>query len=487
MGDIYSADPSQISIYGALQTLSMLLKSGQRGPALNGLVSSLMRSPQDPDLLFNYAVLLGEEGMDDIACQIYKQCLRENPLHVDSLWNAGELYRLKFCFDIAYDYLSKFECIADYRMGLYHRIAVCLWHLGELDGAREYFKKALSKDPHPLTNWEYSLFLLSTKDYLNGFSQYRNRFLAGDRANVIYFGLGFPLWSGELSELDGRTLFLLAEQGLGDQVQFLACIRDFMGAVNGMSTEVFLLVYDELYELVKYSFSDLPISVHPFRAGREHSFNSHNFPYSFEFPIGDLPWAIQLSTPSFGPYLRAPDGAIAQASNWLKKCCPSKKIHIGIAWSTNGVNNSPARSARDIPIHEYLRLLNLPESILSNVNFISLAVGSSASEVYKLYKLGVTDFSYLIDNFSDTAGLIHFCDYVIAPCTSVAHVAGSMGKTVFLMLSKYGDWRWGNRQPCSDWYPDVRIFQQSNLDSWSDTVDCVVDAISREIQSKNYV
>lgn len=468
-----------------LQLLPELLRVGQLGVALDTLRAYLIRDPQDPDVLYNYAVLLGEVGMADKASQIYRQCLKSNPNHLDCLWNAGELFRLNFCFDIAYDYLSKFERLGEYRAGLYHRIAVCLWHLGNLQDAKNYFERALIQDPHPLTNWEYSLFLMSQKDYLNGFTYYKDRFLVGERINVIYSGLGFPIWDGNFSELKDRTLFLIPEQGLGDQVQFLACLPSFFDAIPSSSTEVILLVGSELYELVKNSFIDLPAKVYLYEPGQDSPFRSSEFPRGLEFPIGDLPWALHLSKPNPKTYLQASKNSIAQARQWLADChSADKKINIGIAWSTNDISPSLARNARNIPIRHYLEFLNIPQEILGNINFISLAVGNAAGEVYKLYDLDVLDFSHLIDDFSDTAGLIHCCDYVISPCTSLAHVAGAMGKPVLLMLSKYGDWRWGNQQSRSDWYLNVRIFQQLDVDDWSVVMKDVIDSLIHDIKSR---
>jgi len=470
----------QISSYRCLNHALTLLRDGSRLEAEEVLRVALSRNSTDENLLYNYAVLLGERGKFEMASQIYRECINSSPNHVDALWNGGELFRLNFNFDIAYQYLSRFEKNADYRQGLYHRLAVCLWHLGRLTDAEVYFEKALNFDPHPLTEWEFSLFLLSIKDYKRGFSYYRNRFLVGEQINVLLPGFGLPRWDGDYEKLANKTLFILPEQGLGDQIQFLSCVQEFVLRV-GDKARVVLIVRDSLYALIKTSFSDFPIEIYPHEINRDHLGICSQYENAIEFPLGDLPWAIGLSSPHKAAYLRAPEKSIAQAKSWLE--FDQKKINIGISWVTSDHFQSKSKSARNIPISAFLKILNLPKNILEKVNFISLAVGDRAGEVSQLYQMDVRSYSHLIDDFSDTAGLIECCDYVIAPCTSLAHVAGAMGKKVLLLLQKHGDWRWGNCETHSDWYPNVTIFQQKNSGDWYEVLDRLSEFLLMELNA----
>ena len=424
--------------------------------------------PKSDSLLYNYAVVLAETGQENLALSMYLNCLRYFPMHIDALWNAGELLRLDGQFEAAIECFQRLESQGVERQYLKHRMAVCFAHLGLSDQANEYFNWATLNEPNPTTTWEFALFLLAEKRYELGWVNYRRRFDDGQKINVVCQSFGFPKWDGNYRALEDKTLIVLPEQGLGDQVQFAACISELAQRVNQAGGNLVLVTRGALFDLFKSSFSGLKLDIVPHEIGRDWTGIAAQYGDALEVAIGDLPLFTQYFLPLRQPYLRASDASIQWANSLMERS--GGAYRIGLAWGASTEMASPSRKQRDIPIEIFGRFKNLPAEVFKRLEFISLMVGERAAQICKVPELHIQDLSYLIQDFSDTAGLIELCDLVITPCTSIAHVAGAMGKEVLLFSQKDVDWRWRADQAQSDWYQNVHILRQAEKGDWSSCI-----------------
>jgi ADP-heptose:LPS heptosyltransferase len=185
--------------------------------------------------------------------------------------------------------------------------------------------------------------------------------------------------------------------------------------------------------------------------------------FDWQCPLLSLPLAFgtEMNTiPAKIPYVN-PDAALVEA--WRKRL-PVNSVRIGLAWE--GSPSHPHNARRSIPLDQLAPLTNL-----EGATFYSLQMGPSADQAKRLgSQVQLVDLHDEQKDFADTAAIVANLDLVISIDTSVVHLAGAMGKAVWVLLYKSPDWRWLLDREDSPWYPSVRLFRQSRLGNWQDVV-----------------
>jgi hypothetical protein len=191
-------------------------------------------------------------------------------------------------------------------------------------------------------------------------------------------------------------------------------------------------------------------------------------------PLLSLPLAFgtRLETiPSMTPYLRAPVHAL---ETWREKLGKKNKPRVGLVWSGGFRPNQPelwsVNRRRNIPLAQLAMLKN------PDLEFYSLQKGEPAeSELAELIHRGwdgpqITNFTSLLKDFSDTAGLVGNLDLVISVDTATAHLTGALGKPVWILNRFDTDWRWLLDREDSPWYPTARLFRQDDTREWDNVI-----------------
>jgi tetratricopeptide (TPR) repeat protein len=299
-----------------------------------------------------------------------------------------------------------------------------------------------------------ALLLLLLGRYEEGWTKYEWRW----RASALGARpISAPRWNGE--PLDGRTIILQAEQGIGDTLQFLR----YAPLVAGRGGNVIL---------------NLPASLKDL-GGEAMSAVAHVTTFDEPLPACDcyapllsLPriFATTLDTiPTRIPYLRAPAG---RAEKWQRELSAGGGRRVGVVWAGNpGHENDHNRS---IPFARLLPLFAVPD-----VQFFSLQVGERAADVQAAADRPITNLSARLVDFGETAGAIEALDLLISVDTAMAHLAGALGKPVWLLLPHVPDWRWLLEREDSPWYPGMRLFRQAGRGDW----EGVIGRIIRELSS----
>jgi len=301
-----------------------------------------------------------------------------------------------------------------------------------------------------------SLSLLTLGELRRGFSEYEWRWkrsgIADTRRN--YRG---RLWLGEFP-LGRRTILLPAEQGLGDTIQFVRYAP--MLAREGAT--VVLEVPTELRALL--TSIEGVASCHA---------RGETLPaYDVYCPLGSLPLAFKTEAPTIPasiPYLRADDARLAK---WRAKieALPGKRV--AIAWAGHaGHANDRNRSIA-------LKLLE-PLFAVTGISFVSIQRELRDDDAARIAQHGITQLGDELADMADTAAVIALADLTIAVDTSVVHLAGAMGRSVWVLLPFSPDWRWtlgGERSP---WYPQARLFRQPALEDWPAAIAKARDALSQ--------
>ena len=264
-----------------------------------------------------------------------------------------------------------------------------------------------------------------------------------------------PLWLGQHS-VQGKTILLHAEQGLGDTLQFCR----YVSQVKALGARVVLEVQPALVGLLRgLEGADVCVAAgQPLPA------------FELHCPLLSLPLAFgtELHTiPSPSSYLWA-DAARTQA--WGLSVGSKQMPRVGLAWSGNPRHlNDHQRS---------LSLSDLVSCLPQGLEYVSLQKELRPGDAPLLLARGVRHFGELMGDFSDTAALCESVDLVLSVDTSVAHLAGALSKPCWVMLPQVPDWRWLLERDDSPWYGSVRLYRQGNDASWAPVLERVAADLS---------
>lgn len=333
-----------------------------------------------------------------------------------------------------------------------------LCRLGRIDEAIAAFERVQSLRPADAeAHFNSSFAYLAAGDYERGWKEYEWRWEAL-RTRLPSEATGKPLWLGQ-DDIAGRTVIVYSEQGFGDAIQ----MARYVPLLAARGAEVAIGCAPVLEQLLR--------SV----AGVRAVFSSKEPPLAFDYhiPIMSLPRAFNTtlaSIPSQVPYLHAAQPAVEAWRTRLPSAGGQRRI--GLVWAGNPKHRRDR--ARSLPIELLLPLLAEP-----GCSFVSLQKGDAAAWLAKLDPRGERVFDYApeLESFADTAALISALDLVISVDTAVAHLAGALGKPVWILLPFAPDSRWMRDRSDSPWYPSARLFRQPAPGDW----ESVVARVAREL------
>lgn len=337
-----------------------------------------------------------------------------------------------------------------------NNLATLFINEGNPSGALVHLDAALSITPnHPQARWNKSLVLLEMGDYPNGWALYDDGFPAKVRVQRNYAASPIPEWDGS----EGKTIVVYGEQGIGDEIMFASCLPDLMK----MSKQVVFDCHKKLHGLFCESFPELDI--YPTREDQIVTWpqNAQNVPrYKFDsrIAIGSLPKFFRPNLDSFPgtPYIKASQEKRARWAKVLSSL--PHRPNIGIHWI--GGHKRTRIEVRSCELEQLLPILK------QDANFISLQYTPDAKEEINAFtsKHGAVVHYYPeashSDDYHDTAGLVANLDLVITVCTSVVHLAGSMGVPTWVLTPSRPAWRYRLDLDYMPWYgKTVTLYRQA--------------------------
>ncbi|HEV2159837.1 tetratricopeptide repeat protein [Bradyrhizobium sp.] len=330
--------------------------------------------------------------------------------------------------------------------------ARALWSLQLLDEALAAFHQSLALDPHNAhTIWNLALLQMLTGDFERGLPGREARWKAS--LGLIERGFSAPLWLGD-EPIEGKTILLHAEEGLGDSIQFAR----YAPLVAALGAHVILEVQAPIQQLLG-GITGVANCI-----GRS---STPSLAFDLHCPLGSLPLALgtRLDTIPFADqYLPAPPEARVKA--WDDRLGPHDRLRVGLTWSGNPDHNNDHNRS--------MALRTLAPLLDCDVQFISLQKGARDQDRAFLGEHpDIVDLTEHLTDFSETAALVSCLDLVISVDTSVVHLAGALGVPVWTMLPFNPDWRWLVNRDDSPWYSSMRLFRQPKRDDWASVVDRV--------------
>lgn len=386
------------------------------------------------------------QGKVETALRYFDSAIAANSLNAKAHNNRGvALNRLERFEDALQSYTAALDLDTQYAEAYCNR-GLLLQEMLLLAQALDDYRRALAIRPdYPECRWNEAICLLQAGDFISGWDKYEWRWRLPESNQVA---MPSAIWGGQQS-IEGKTILLWSEQGFGDTLQFCR----YVPLLAARGAKVFLEVQPAIVPLLQGMQGVNRVIA---AGGERQAYDTH-------CPLLSLPRALATdlhSIPAKVPYIACSE---SKRVHWTERLGKRSGPRIGLVWS-----GSPTHKGdrwRSIPLYLLKSLVEI-----SGVEFYSLQADVRESDREALSALPIRHFGGELHDFSDTAAFADAMDLVIAVDTSVAHLAGALGKPVWIMLPHFPDWRWMLERTDSPWYPTVRLFRQTQRGDWSSVI-----------------
>lgn len=484
----------------------------QYDEAINAYKEAFNLNPLSLEVLINLSLVLGEAGLYEEAELYLKKAISLNP----------NIYIAHLNLGVVYDKMGKFEkakeCILNAKKlnpqapdVLLNLGIVCQKFDNGLEESLEYFNTLVGQDDKnaayffnrgvtlerltrlpeaiadyesaiqfsdPISSiqprWNRALSLLCNGDLQRGWKEYEIRFELDQMENRSFHKANFnKRWNGDKNLIKGKRLLVIAEQGLGDTLQFSRYVRFLVEA----QVDVTLMIQKPLIGLFQ-SFQ------YPVRL-----LDTTQSPPMFDYycSLMSLPYLLQAQVtgvPGDIFYLKAEP---EKTNKWASRLGDSKCKRVGLVWS-GGFRPDPALWL--VNRRRNIELSKLESLKMEGIEFHSLQIGElPESELLVKYLQNwdgpeIKNHAEYLKDFTETAALLENLDLLISVDTSTPHLAGVLGKPVWLLNRFDTCWRWMLKSSTTPWYPSFRIFRQKTPGDWDSVVDELREALKEFAKSK---
>jgi len=439
-----------------------LLALGRTGDAEAAYTTALELAPRHAGAWFNLGNAHADNGNFAGAVEPYRKAAEFDPNNAACHYNLGNALQQLDIYDAAIDSFDQAIALQPNHVDARCNLASAWQSLGRADRAIEILKEALGRealagdDESVDLHWNLSLALLQNGDMRAGWREYEWRWQTPSFAEFRR-QFAVPEWDG--GDLAGRTIFVHAEQGFGDALQFVR----YVPLVAARRGRVILECRPELRRLFEtVEGVDACVDLGAAIEGFDVHVPLMSLPRLFETEITNVPATL--------PYLSVPpdvslDGRVRD----------DQSFKVGVVWS--GSPTRPDNHKRSCPLAAWGAILEVP-----GVQFYSLQVGADSDQ---MTAQGVTadivDLAADFGDFADTAEAVDALDLVISVDTSVLHLAGALGKPAFALLSQPTGFLWMNDRPDSPWYPTLRLFRQAAPGVWEQPLAKAAEALAEMV------
>jgi tetratricopeptide (TPR) repeat protein len=400
-----------------------------------------------------------ELGHDGQAVSCFQKALKIKPDYADAHYNLGKTYHDQFRYDAAIDCYQKALEIKPHHYKACNNLAKTYQDTGFMEKATCWYQKALQLKPdYAEARFNFATLHLLTGNFDEGWREYEWRFKRREWKRTYPHRYDKPRWEGKI--FTGKRLFVHSEQGLGDIlhfVRYLAPAKAQGGTLIFETLKPLIGLFQRVAgidELVEFSADSKPATEFDLYAPLL------SLPGIFETTLANIPATV--------PYLFADPHKTALWKSRLAR----QGLKVGLVWA--GTDTDPRRACPLV----FLK----PLADIANIHLYGLQKGIAAEqiEVEGLPEgMTMTNFGQEFEDFSDTAAVVANLDLVISIDTSVAHLAGAMGKSIWVMLPFAADWRWFLERNDSPWYPTMRLFRQQRPGDWESATRRIVAELQK--------
>jgi len=409
------------------------------------------------------AVALINQGKLQEAEAIYRDLIAAGTKNHAVYGNLAAICGMQGRFDELTELLRKTLQLKPNCPEAHNNLGNALKEQGDLDAAIASYNTALQLKPnYPDAHNDLSMAELQAGDYKSGWQRYEYRFQCKKDKGILNANPCCERWNDKAIMQDTQLL-LVSEQGLGDTLQFMR----YATALRNQGISVSVCAQPKLHSLIKTSGID-PSPLTPQEANK----------------VSEGQWIPLLSVPRHlgvspenpiitEPYIKTTDEHNAK---WAGILSAEQLPIVGINWQGNPKTEKTGLRGRSLALETFA-----PITGSSQISFLSLQKGFGSEQLdtcsFKDSFVSCQDQVNETWDFLETAAIIANCDLVITSDTSVAHLAGGMGKTTWLLLHKVPDWRWGLEGDTTFWYPSMRLFRQKQRGNWEEVMERVAEAL----------
>lgn len=420
----------------------------------------LRAQPQHFDALQLLAMIAAQRKNSVIALELFDQALKINPRHASLLNNRGNALRdLKRYAEALENYERALKIKPDHVEAHCNRGSL-LQEFRRYEEALQSYARALKIKPdYAEAHWDESLCRLRLGEFALGWQKYewRRKTPLGKKALRDFTQ---PLWLGK-EDLNHKTILLHAEQGLGDTIQFCR----YAAQLSKLGATVLLDVPPSLKTLLR-SVEGVAMIVTPGEPLPD---------FDYHCPLLSLPLALQvdLGTITGSSYLHS-DRQKLEA--WKSRLTLRDKKKVGLVWGGSTVHLNDHN--RSIALEAVQSLVDDHADFYCLQKELTPADRAALEHIQNIEFVGDD-----LHDFSDTAALVDLMDLVITVDTSVAHLAGALGKEVWILLPFNPDWRWLLDRDDSPWYHSAKLFRQPGIGDWSSVLTQVKAELMKKLMA----
>ena len=402
----------------------------------------------------NLGTVYAELKRRDEAEACYRRAAQLSPQMADAHYNLGNLLQDQDRLDEAADAYRRSLAIDPQSAQTHNNLGNALRHAMQLDEAEASYSRAIAVDPqHVDARWNRSLVYIQTGQLELGWREYDWRLRRKDHEPRAF---SLPVWDG--SDLHGRRILLVDEQGIGDTVLFSSCISDVLDRAE----ECVIECKPRMTSLLARSFPAATLLPKPI-APDDPAIRG----IDWQIALGSLPRHLrkrEACFPQHQGYLRPDPAAV---TTWRDRLAAlGAGLKVGVSW--RGGVDAAARRAKTTSLDAWREILALP-----NVRLINLQYGDCAAELAAAQRsTGTTIHDFpeadFYGNLDNVAALVSALDLVISVPNTNVHLAGALNVPVWLALPYAPQWRWLLDRDDSPWYPSVRIFRRTAEQPWEE-------------------
>ncbi len=458
-------NPSRPSPPTDLKTLfaqgSEAYSGGRFAEAIAAFQRIAVHAPKHESTWINLGVCWRQMKKPDLSIGCYQRVLEFNPNSAGALSNLGNAFKDLERFAEGIDAHRRAVEIEPTRAMYWHNYGVCLREAGDPAGAVQTFNRAIELDPnHVDAYWDRALANLAQGNYAAAWPDYAFRWRLKEMRKA--FQPPYPIWNGE--PLAGRSVLIFAEQGFGDTLMALRCLR----FLNGHGGRIILFLQPEMRRLLGHlpNVDELVTRDQPIPKA------------DLCLPLMDLVARFTPDIASIVPpvELTIPPDAGKRALGVFHRL--KRSFNVGIIWSGSVTFKNNHRRA--VGLERFLPLAEIP-----GVQLFSIQKGPPYEQFKQMAPVPmVIDLGSLFEDFADTAATLRQLDLVIMTDSSVAHLCGSLGVPIWDLLNFHAYWIYPEADDTSPWYPSMRLFRQRKPSEWDEVFARVRQALEVAVATK---
>ncbi|MEB3213698.1 MAG: tetratricopeptide repeat protein, partial [Leptolyngbyaceae bacterium] len=501
---IITTDPTFVDAYNEMGNLLQSCKAFEE--AVRCYEAALQHTPNSATLLNNLGAAFQELGRHEEAIATYHRVLQHKPTYADAYYNLGNALRSLDRLDEAIVAYRKARVLIPNDAKVPNNLGLALHDQGQIRGAIASYRQSIQLEPdYPDAHLNLGISLLKEGDLVEGFKEYEWRWRVKGQDFKPARLFSQPMWDGR--DLPEQTLFIHAEQGLGDTLQFIRFVSVIAERVRHIIVECqapLKRLLESMPSIDQVICSGDPIpefDVHAPLMSLPHilgtSLANLPAPIPYVFPLTEPCRGAQPCAPTDNqtPFISPTDAGMGEwpfaptvnqqdpidlhqiDSQSVPTDNLTNHLKVGIVWAGSPTHRNNRH--RSCPFRQFARLLDVP-----GIRVHSLQKGDGEADLEE-QNSSLINLAPRLTDMADTAAAIAHLDLVITVDTSVAHLAGALGKPVWILLGFAYDWRWLCDRPDSPWYPTARLFHQPSPGNWEGLFDGLIQTLQNCLQGED--